>query len=300
MKTKLLLSLFFLLIVSTKTMAQGSLKAEYFGTSSYKDNNGNKVGNGKGYATVYRGDIKIPIIVERSKDSLTIAWLAGINGTHALLDNENLSQDLVVSNITNLQISLINVRPLNMKWSLITFAGVGIYTSETQLTKVNANSILGSGGAIFIKKINPQLDLGAGIALNNALGYPMLFPALYLKYSSEGRYTFNVSMTNGFQASAGYNLNETIRLNLVSEINGQLSLLRKEGRDVMFTHQYIVAGLRPEIKLSKHLALPITVGVNALRSAYFTERKLKSIFDDKSDSKFDFSPYLSAEINYRF
>jgi uncharacterized protein DUF6268 len=84
-------------------------------------------------------------------------------------------------------------------------------------------------------------------------------------------------------------------------VNGQLALLKKDGKDQMFTHQYIVAGLRPEIKITKHLSLPVTLGINAMRSVYFTERTLKSIFDDKAtNSKFDFSLYMSAEINYKF
>ena len=95
---------------------------------------------------------------------------------------------------------MVNIRPLSEKWSLIAFAGVGIYTNETQISKVSGNSILGNGGAIFVKKINPKLDLGAGLVLSNAIGYPMLFPALYVNYNSEGKYTFRFSMLNGIQA----------------------------------------------------------------------------------------------------
>jgi hypothetical protein len=300
MKTTLILAALLFILISTKSMAQVSLKTEYFGTSDYKDNNGNKLGNSKGSAVVYSGIANIPLAVKMSKDSLVSAWSLNLSGAYASLENKNFTQDLVLSDITNLQFSVVNMRQLNQKWSLIAFAGAGIYTNETQISKVNANSILGNGGAIFVKKINPKLDLGAGLALTNAIGYPMLFPAIYVNYNSEGKYTFRFSMLNGIQASAGYNINKTFGLGLIAEANGQMALLKKEGENVIFTHQYLVAGLRPEIKITKNLNLPITLGVNATRFAYFNDRNLKSIFNDKETSHFDFSPYVAAEINYKF
>ncbi|MFH6943524.1 DUF6268 family outer membrane beta-barrel protein [Flavobacterium aquidurense] len=301
MKKAAFLAVVLLLMVSVKTMAQVSIRTEYFGSSNYKDNDGNKVGNSKGSAMVYSGDVKIPISIKMIKDSLVSVWIADVSGAYASLDNKNFTQDLVLSNITNLQFSVINMHQLNRKWSLIAFAGAGIYTSETQISKVNANSILGNGGVLFVKKINPKFELGAGVALTNALGYPMVFPSIYVNYNSEEKYTFRVSMMNGFQISAGYNFNKTVSLNLIAEANGQLALLKKDGKDAMFTHQYLVTGLRPEIKINKNITLPITLGVNAARSVYFNERTLKSIFNEKiTNSKFDFSPYISAEINYKF
>ena len=39
--------------------------------------------------------------------------------------------------------------------------------------------------------------------------------------------------------------------------------------DKIFTHQYIVVGFRPEFKVSKHISLPVMVGINAVRNAYY-------------------------------
>jgi len=300
MKTTLILAALLFLLMTVKSRAQVSFKTEYFGTSNYKNNDGEKVGNSKGSAMVYSGIANIPLAVKINKDSLSSTWILNLSSDHASLDNKNFTQDLVLSHITNLQLSVVNIRQLSQKWSLIAFAGAGIYTSETQISKVNANSILGNGGAIFVKKINPKLDLGAGLALTNTLGYPMLFPALYVNYNSEGKYTFKFSMLNGIQASAGYNFNKTFDLHLIAEMNGQMALLKKDGKNVIFTHQYAVAGLRPEIKINKNISLPITLGVNAVRFAYFQDRNLKSFFKDKESSYFDFSPYAAAQINYKF
>lgn len=300
MKTTFILAALLLLLMTVKLSAQVSLKTEYFGTSDYKNQDGDNVGDSKGSAMVYSGVVNLPVAVKVSKDSLTSAWLLNLSGSYASLNNKNFTEDLVVSDITNLQLSMVNIRQLNAKWSLIAFAGVGIYTNETQISKVNSNSILGNGGAIFVKKINPKLDLGAGLALSNAIGYPMLFPALYVNYNSEGKYTFRFSMLNGIEASVGYKLNKTFDLSLIADVNGQMALLKKDGENVIFTHQYVVTGLRPEIKLTKNISLPITLGINAVRFAYFQDRNLKSLFKDTPTSRFDFSPYAAAQINYKF
>lgn len=300
MKTTLILAALLLLLMTVKSAAQVSLKTEYFGTSNYKNQDGEAVGDSKGSAMVYSGVVNMPLSVKISKDSLTTAWLLNLSGSYASLDNKNFTQDLVLSDITNLQLSVVNIRSLSEKWSLIAFAGVGIYTNETQISKVSGNSILGNGGAIFVKKINPKLDLGAGLVLSNAIGYPMLFPALYVNYNSEGKYTFRFSMLNGIQASVGYNLNNTFDLSLIADVNGQMALLKKDGENVIFTHQYIVTGLRPEIKINKNISLPITLGLNAVRFAYFQDRNLKSLFKDNPTSYFDLSFYAAAQINYKF
>ena len=42
--------------------------------------------------------------------------------------------------------------------------------------------------------------------------------------------------------------------------------------DKIFTHQYIVVGFRPEFKVSKHISLPVMVGIHAVRNAYYDGR----------------------------
>lgn len=300
-KTTLFLTVLLLLILSVKTSAQISFKTEYFGKSEFRDNDNNKVGDGKGSAFVYQGNIRIPLSVKTSEESSPVIWGVDLSGAYASLDNKNLSNDYALSRIANAQFSLFNIRPLNQSWSLISFAGAGLYTDQTKVSKLNARSILANAGAIFVKKINSNFDLGGGVVLNNAFGYPMVFPALYLNYFSEDNYIFKVSMLNGFQASAGYNLNKTFTINLIAEMNGQMALIERNGKDGIFTHQYLVAGLRPEIKINKNITLPLTAGINGIRSAYFNDRTLKSVFDGKQgDAHFKFSPYFAAEINYKF
>lgn len=300
MRTSFLLTLLAVLLGITQAKAQISVQTEYIGQSRYGDEEKNNIANGKGSATVYQANANIPIYVKMNKDSLPVVWGVSVSGAYASLDNKDFTQDIVLSDIVNASFSLYNMRPISQKWKLLTFAGAGIFTDQTKISKMGARSVLGNAGVIFIKKINSKLDLGGGLAFNNTFGYPMLFPALYLSYNSPGRYIFSVSLLSGLEASAGYQITDYFTLSLIGHMNGQMALVEKGGKDVIFTHQYLVAGLRPQFKINKHITIPVTLGISGARPAYFTDRTLKGFFSDKAKYQFQSAPYASVQINYNF
>jgi hypothetical protein len=120
--------------------------------------------------------------------------------------------------------------------------GMGVYTPFTEFSKIRYKNVLGSAGVVFIRHLNPNLDLGGGLAINSTFGYPMVFPAFYLDWRYESRFKVNVSLGEGLELSAGYDFNDYFNLSLAFEMNGQMALLEKDGKDVMFSHQYMVTG----------------------------------------------------------
>jgi hypothetical protein len=80
-----------------------------------------------------------------------------------------------------------------------------------------------------------------------------------------------------------------------AEMNGQMALIEQDGKDKIFSHQYIITGFRPEIKIGKHLSIPITAGIHAMRPAEIRNRSLKAMFQDKG-YYFQISPYVSAGL----
>lgn len=222
-------------------------------------------------------------------------WAISLGGAYAKLENKNFTDPLVIDEILNLGLSLSHLRPLNDKWSMLIAIGGGIYMPCTKLSQIRYKNILGNIGAIFIYHLKPNLELGGGIAMNNSFGYPMIFPAIYFKWTTEGRFGVKIAMLEGIEMSAGYTINNNLNLNLVVEMNGQMALLEQNGKDKIFTHQYFVAGLRPEIKLGKHISIPITAGIHAMRPAEMVNRSLKSMFQDKG-YYFQVSPYVSAGL----
>lgn len=286
--------------------AQVSFKTEYIGTSPYMympsddDKPTVKVGDSKGSAVVYQGMANLPLSMKKNENGRPTVWGVGVGGAYASLNNKNFTDDMV-SEIMNLQLGIFHMRPLNDKWSLMASISAGIYAPFTEFSKIRYKNVLGSVGVVFIQHINPNLDLGGGLAVNSSLGYPTAFPSFYLNWNYESIFKVNVSLGEGLELTAGYSFNDYFNLSLAAEMNGQMALLEKDGKDVIFTHQYIVAGLRPEIKLGKSgFSIPITVGINAMRPAYYSDRTFKGMFASNNDYYFRISPYASAGIKFGF
>lgn len=297
--------IFFLLLMSItyqSISAQIMFKTEYFGTSSYRMTEGErdeKVGNSKGSAVVYQGGINIPLSMKLNENNRPTLWTVSVGGAYVKLDNKHFTASLVIDEMMNLGVSLNHLRPLNGRWSMLATIGGGIYMPSTRFAEIRFKNVLGNVGAIFIYHLKSNLELGGGIAMNNSFGYPMVFPAFYLNWTTEGRYVVKISMLEGIEMSAGYNVSKRLRLKLIIEMNGQMALLEQDGKDKMFTHQYLVTGLRPEIRISKNLSVFMTTGIHAMRPAEMTNRNLKSFFQDKG-YYFQISPYVSGGMLVEF
>ena len=283
----LLICVFIVGIATAKSNAQAFFKTEYFGTSSYQMTEGDsshRIGNSEGSAMVYQAGINIPLSKKLNELNRPTIWSIGIGGAYVDLNNKHFTEPLVIDKVLNVGLSLNYQRPLNDRWSLRTGIGGGIFMPTTDLSQIKFKHVLGSVSAVFIRHLKPNLELGGGLALNNSFGFPMLFPAFYLNWRTAGRYSVQASLRDGLEVSAGYNFNANLKLSLVMEVNGQMALLEQEGKDKIFTHQYVVFGLRPEIKLGKRVTIPLTFGLNATRTAQITDRSLKTIFQDKGYS----------------
>lgn len=290
-----------LVMVCIDANAQIAFKTEYIGSSPLLDNDGNRIGDGKGSALVYKGGINMPLSTKIDERKRSTIWGAGISASYTSFDNKKMSENLVLSEMLGIQAALYHVRPLSEKWYMMANIGLGIYTPNTKFSKIRYRNFLGNIGVISIRKMKPNLEIGFGAAINNTFGYPMLFPALYFNWVYEGRFIFSLSMMDGGEMSIKYNVNKQLSLSLIAEMSGQGVMLKEGDREMMFSHQYIVMGLRPEFKVSKHIAIPLTIGASMMRSAGFDERSLKGIFSNTgTDSGFKDSFYISGGVKIGF
>ncbi|MFK2443366.1 DUF6268 family outer membrane beta-barrel protein [Bacteroides fragilis] len=302
MKTKTFATVL-LLLACTIGHAQLSLKTEYFGKSSYRDENNQKVGNSKGAAVVYQGSMNVPFMQKINGSNQPTIWGIGISGAYVKLNNENFTDDLVLPQIMNLQLALFHIRPISEKWSIMANVGAGIYTPDTKFSKIRIRNLLGNVGLIFIRHFKPNIEIGGGLAFNNTFGYPMLFSAIYFSWDYNKQFICKISALDGLNLLLGYKLNDFTSLNFITEMNGQMALTKKDNKEKIFTHQYIVVGLRPSINISDKISIPITVGFNAMRAAYYDNRNIKALFQSMSreyDPCFQISPYLSASVEINF
>jgi hypothetical protein len=302
--TVLLTVLGILLCVEGKAQ-QVSFKTEYMGSSGYRflppgDKPSEKIGDAKGSAVVYQGAVNIPLSMKLNENNRPTAWGIGLGGSYTSLNNKNFT-DYMPSEIMNLQAGLYHLRPLNDKWSMRASAGMAVLTPSADFSKIRFKHVLGSGGVVFIRHLKPNLSIGGGVAINSSLGYPMVFPAVYLNWGLNGKFDVNVELVEGLEVSAGYSFNDWFKLSYALEMNGQAALLEKDGKDVIFSHQYIVTGFRPEIKVGKTgLSMTAMAGLNLFRPASYSDRTLKGVFASDNDYYFSVSPHASLGIKYNF
>ena len=57
------------LMLSVECTAQITIKTEYFGTSAYRDEHNQKVGNSKGSAMVYHGSANLPLSMKKNESN---------------------------------------------------------------------------------------------------------------------------------------------------------------------------------------------------------------------------------------
>lgn len=286
------------LCLGNKAQAQVFLKSEYISPSKFKDKNGNKL-RGKGDLKTIDGGIRIPVCIKMDENNKPIAWAIALTGTYASLGNKDISKDYATSEILNAQVGVMHVRPLNEKWSILATLGAGIYTSN--LDKISEKSILGQGGILFIRHAKPNFDWGVGVAINNALGYPMIFPSFYLDWRLGGIYDFKLSMYDSFQLSLSSQINDNFKLSIVGESKGLMSAVEKDGKNMYFVSQYGYAGIQPEYKIAKDLAVYATGGVSLTRDTYFQSRTLKAFYKSEDNyPHFGVSAYFSVGIKYGF
>ncbi|MCL3850842.1 MULTISPECIES: DUF6268 family outer membrane beta-barrel protein [Parabacteroides] len=285
-----------------ETGAQVWLKAEYIGSSGFKDVDNKKVG-GKGDMKVIQGGVNIPVSMKMDENNHPTAWMVGLGASYASMNNKDLSGYIDLPHIFNAQLAVSYIRPLSKKWSLLASVGAGIFMDTGSLAYVRWNNVMGVGMAAAIWHLRDNLDVGMGLALNTSFGYPMAFPALFVDWRIEGRYMVNVSMMDGAELSGGIQLHKLFRLKLIGSMSGMLAFVKHEGKDQIFTQQYIITGLQPELTITKSLSVPITIGLSAYRTAFYDDRSLKAMFrsmDRDYDPHFSPSFYTSVAIKYGF
>lgn len=285
-----------------ETGAQVWLKAEYIGSSGFKDVDNKKVG-GKGDMKVIQGGVNVPVSMKMDENNHPTAWMVGLGASYASMNNKDLSGYIDLPHIFNAQLAVSYIRPLSKKWSLLASVGAGIFMDTGSLAYVRWNNVMGMGVAAAIWHLRDNLDVGMGLALNTSFGYPMAFPALFVDWRIEGRYMVNVSMMDGAELSGGVQLHKLFRLKLIGSMSGMLAFVKHEGKDQIFTQQYIITGLQPELTITKSLSVSITIGLSAYRTAFYDDRSLKAMFrsmDRDYDPHFSPSFYASVVIKYGF
>ena len=276
---------FIILLLGVNSFAQISVKTEYISSSEFYDAVAD-TNTGNGSAMIYSVGAMVPLSMQASAEDdpykRATIWGVALSGTFVKMDNQNfpIGKELP-SQVMNLGATALHLRPLKERWSMLMALGIGSYTPENRLSAIRIDeNVLANGALVFIWHWRPNLEIGGGVALNNSFGYPMVFPALYLKYKGgfSDKFTIDINLLDGTKVAFGYDYSENLSLKLVANIGGYSAYLRRNGQKEMFSSQTFSVGLEPEFKLGKHISIPVTFGGSFIRSGRYRARTLSAMF----------------------
>nr|WP_315125896.1 DUF6268 family outer membrane beta-barrel protein [uncultured Capnocytophaga sp.] len=284
--------IFITLLLGMNAFAQISVKTEYIGNSEFYDAVAD-TNTGNGSAMIYSVGAMVPLSMQASAEDdpykRATIWGVALSSTFVKMDNQNfpIGKELP-SQVMNLGATVLHLRPLKERWSMLMALGIGSYTPENRLSAIRIDeNVLANGALVFIWHWRPNLEIGGGVALNNSFGYPMVFPALYLKYKGgfSDKFTIDINLLDGTKVAFGYDYSENLSLKLVANIGGYSAYLRRNGQKEMFSSQTFFVGLEPEFKLGKHISIPVTFGGSFIRSGRYRERTLSAMFASEAKNE---------------
>ncbi|NPD81789.1 hypothetical protein HPS57_07355 [Prevotella sp. PINT] len=288
-----------LLLRAVAGMAQGYITYENLSSSTLRNELGERFGSGDMY--MVSAGYTIPLSSKENEWGQRTAWMTSISATYAEMGNHGEAREMNPSSIINSGISLTHIRPISEKWSIIANAGCGIYAPANE---ISAKSILGSGGVIFVCRLNNNLSLGIGGGITNSYGAPMAMPMLYLNWQRNGKFTFRIDMANSIKMAVSTHFSDRFSLEFVPlEMDGLAAVMSVEGQEQVYSMMMLRSYLSPSFRFGKRMTLFATVGGNWIRGIKTTERSLKGFFDGFTDDGKDdpyFQPALRLSAGMRF
>lgn len=296
---------FITLFLGVNSFAQIGVKTEYISNSKFYDAvSDSNIGDGS--AMIYSVGALVPLSMKAPEEDdpyqRPTLWGVSLSGSFVQMHNHHFPiEKELPSQVMNLGVTALHLRPLKERWSMLMALGAGSYTPENRLSSIHiGENVVANGAFVLVWHWRPNIEIGGGVALNNTFGYPMVFPAFYFKYNGAFSYKFTIEAASidGAKIAFGYNFSDNFNLKLVANVGGYAAYLKRNGRKEIFTQQNIITGLQPEFKIGKHLSIPIIVGANFLRSGVYQERKLSAMF--KSEAKNEDGTPRSSQFNPAF
>ena len=202
---------FITLFLGVNSFAQISVKTEYISNSKFYDAvSDSNIGDGS--AMIYSVGALVPLSMKAPEEADSYqrptVWGVSLSGSFEEMHNHHFPMEKELpSQVMNLGVTALHLRPLKERWSMLMALGVGSYTAKNRLSSIHiGENVVANGAVVFIWHWKPNLEIGGGAALNNTFGYPMLFPALYVKYKGgfADKFTIEAASIDGSKIAFGY------------------------------------------------------------------------------------------------
>ncbi|PKF76061.1 DUF6268 family outer membrane beta-barrel protein [Chryseobacterium sp. PMSZPI] len=287
------------LVQAVHTFAQIELRSEYLPKQKYINDNGDKT-EGKSSVITTTLNAMIPVNVKPTAYPQPRVWAATLNASYTSFDNDGVAAEVLPKEIGSADLGVLYMSPIHEKLMFIGGVSAGVYSTHTNLKKLEADNIIVNMYSSFIWQIRPKIKIGVALVGNNAFDKPMLIPMPYFQYHSEKKrgmeYHAELSYTPKF--SVGYRFNNEFALRIVNRPKFFFSTAKIDGQKKYFDHHYVSLGLEPEYKINNWIVSG-TFGANFGRTDRYRDRE-PSQFLKWGNATFDPSFYVSAGIKYNF
>ncbi len=298
MKILAIILTLFGLTLAIESQAQVYFKSEYIGSSSFKDENNNKTG-GSGDMFKVNGGFSMPLSFKQDENNRIKMWAVSLDAAYAKYNNKQIPTFMHPDDIINTTLSISHLRPIGRKWSMLAVLGGGIYSDPSH---IKAQSILGSGGLVFIYHLRDNLDVGIGVGVTNSYGVPLGMPMGYLNWRIDGKYEVKVEMLEAAEVSAAVAFNDWFKLRLIGfEVDGMSAVMDVDGKSKIFGSVSMKSGLQADFRIGKSSSIQLTGGGVWYRDASVINRSIKDYFK-WFGREFDpnFQPSMYFQVGYKW
>ncbi|MCD7936649.1 MAG: DUF6268 family outer membrane beta-barrel protein [Tannerellaceae bacterium] len=298
MKILALILTLFGLTLAIESQAQVYFKSEYIGSSSFKDENNNKTG-GSGDMFKVNGGLSMPLSFKQDENNRIKMWAVSLDAAYAKYNNKQIPTFMHPDDIINTTLSISHLRPIRRNWSMLAVLGGGIYSDPSH---IKAQSILGSGGLVFIYHLRDNLDVGIGVGVTNSYGVPLGMPMGYLNWRIDGKYEVKVEMLEAAEVSAAVAFNDWFKLRLIGfEVDGMSAVMDVDGKSKIFGSVSMKSGLQADFRIGKSSSIQLTGGGVWYRDASVINRSIKDYFK-WFGREFDpnFQPSMYFQVGYKW
>lgn len=291
---KCIVFLAFFLLQYIEIEAQIRLKTEYLVSSSVKNASDENLAPNKPLQT-FDLWMRVPLSMKYNEDNqLNKASFVSLWAIQANLNNSQKIAPHTISQISNISLTFGQFLPIHKKWFALLMLGGG--TFSTNISKFSAKDTFVLGGGMLIRRENSTFEWGIGASVNNAYDYAMFSPAFMLRWNIDSEYSLRLFFYNYLDFEFSKQISKNIKLGLVSEVQVLLATADYQSKEVALGSQIGHLGIRPEIKIGKHLAVQPTAGLAFSRNTYFEDKTFQVYYNVLKNNKL--SPYLAVGLKY--
>ncbi|RAJ76536.1 hypothetical protein CLV59_10855 [Chitinophaga dinghuensis] len=224
------------------------------------------------------------------------SWSMGVTGSYTTLDNKDYTKTIFPKELLETTIALKYMRSMRNRWSMMAIAAASLGTDMEEIT---SKDIFLQGGVIFIKQHNRHFAYGLGGVLTNAFGTPMIMPAFFCQWKTDGKFSIDVNFPEKISVST--NLNKYTDLALAIRMRGSAYDVTNSPNDKrLMGYSEITAGLENTWHLGKHADFVIAGGSTLAAGVTFSDKKLSDIFSEKPNHRLATNYYLSTGLRWNF